>query len=100
MVTDEMREAAARAISDVERQFRYTHSWERANDEWRDLCRARADAALAAVLPAAIQAAVEAETERCANVALEIASYCSDPEEGAKYERVAAAIRARKEPAP
>ncbi len=44
-------EAVARAISDVERQFKYTHSWENSDDDWKDLCRLRANAAIAALTP-------------------------------------------------
>jgi hypothetical protein len=39
-------EEIARVIGDVERQFKHTYSWERSDEDWKDLCRLRARAAI------------------------------------------------------
>jgi hypothetical protein len=41
-------EAAARAIDKIEAEACYTHSWEKSDEDWQELCRYRARAALSA----------------------------------------------------
>jgi len=51
-MTDELSttivERVGRAIGEVEKEARHTYSWERADDDWRDLCCYRATKALQA----------------------------------------------------